>query len=416
MIAHNCRIGAHSALAGASAIAGSSVLGKRCILGGRAGLTGHITLCDDVVVLGTSFISHSITKPGVYSSALPSEEAGVWRRLVAALQATRRDGQAPAGGRETRRIFGVGAGLFRGHNYMSQPVSLDIMGVMRLLPHRYPFLLVDRVLECNKGDSIRAIKNVTDQRAVLSRAFSASPRDARSDDHRGAGAGRGRAGLRDGGRDSRRVHRFYFVGIDKARFRKPVEPGDQLILTAKLERQMRGIWKFSTVAYVGDDEVTSAEMMVRPKPTRPLRRCRARVSNIDPRAIVSPKARAGRGCHGGRLRRHRRRCAHRRRDLGRTARGDQRPDHHRCGQQDFPVRIDRRCAAGSQVQGRADAPRDRRPQRVPRMHHHEPRHGAGWRRHPSAATTCSCPIRTWRTTATSAIAACWLTTPRWAAT
>ena len=82
MIAHNVRIGAHSALAACTAIAGSSVLGKRCVLGGRAGLTGHITLCDDVVVLGTSFISHSITKPGVYSSALPSEEAGTWRRIV----------------------------------------------------------------------------------------------------------------------------------------------------------------------------------------------------------------------------------------------------------------------------------------------------------------------------------------------
>jgi len=82
MIAHNCRIGAHSALAACVAIAGSSTLGKRCILGGKVGLTGHITLCDDVVVLGTSFISHSISKPGVYSSALPSEEAGVWRRIV----------------------------------------------------------------------------------------------------------------------------------------------------------------------------------------------------------------------------------------------------------------------------------------------------------------------------------------------
>jgi UDP-3-O-[3-hydroxymyristoyl] glucosamine N-acyltransferase len=82
MIAHNCRIGAHSALAACVAIAGSSRIGKRCILGGRVGLTGHISLCDDVVVLGTSFISHSIDKPGVYSSALPSEEAGVWRRIV----------------------------------------------------------------------------------------------------------------------------------------------------------------------------------------------------------------------------------------------------------------------------------------------------------------------------------------------
>jgi UDP-3-O-[3-hydroxymyristoyl] glucosamine N-acyltransferase len=82
MIAHNVRIGAHSALAACSAIAGSTVIGKRCVLGGRVGLTGHITLCDDVVVLGTSFISHSISKPGMYSSALPSEEAGIWRRIV----------------------------------------------------------------------------------------------------------------------------------------------------------------------------------------------------------------------------------------------------------------------------------------------------------------------------------------------
>jgi UDP-3-O-[3-hydroxymyristoyl] glucosamine N-acyltransferase len=82
MIAHNVRIGAHSALAAAVAIAGSSVVGKRCVLAGKVGLSGHVTLCDDVVVLGTSFISHSINKPGVYSSALPSEEAGTWRRIV----------------------------------------------------------------------------------------------------------------------------------------------------------------------------------------------------------------------------------------------------------------------------------------------------------------------------------------------
>ena len=82
MIAHNCRIGAHTAIAACVGIAGSTTLGKRCSIGGRVGITGHVTLCDDVVVLGTSFISHSINKPGVYSSALPAEEAGVWRRIV----------------------------------------------------------------------------------------------------------------------------------------------------------------------------------------------------------------------------------------------------------------------------------------------------------------------------------------------
>jgi UDP-3-O-[3-hydroxymyristoyl] glucosamine N-acyltransferase len=83
MIGHNCRIGAHSALAAQIGIAGSTTVGKRCFLGGKVGLAGHITLCDDVVVLGTSFITHNITKPGMYSSALPGEEAGTWRRLVA---------------------------------------------------------------------------------------------------------------------------------------------------------------------------------------------------------------------------------------------------------------------------------------------------------------------------------------------
>jgi UDP-3-O-[3-hydroxymyristoyl] glucosamine N-acyltransferase len=83
MIGHNCHIGAHSALAGTTAMAGSTTVGKRCMLGGRAGLNGHITLCDDVVVMGNTFITHSITRPGVYSSALPAEEVGVWRRLVA---------------------------------------------------------------------------------------------------------------------------------------------------------------------------------------------------------------------------------------------------------------------------------------------------------------------------------------------
>jgi UDP-3-O-[3-hydroxymyristoyl] glucosamine N-acyltransferase len=92
MIGHNCRIGAHSALAGHVGIAGSTTLGKRCIIGGQVGITGHVTLSDDVAVLGSSFISHSIGKPGVYSSALPSEEAGPWRRIVARIK--RLDGMA----------------------------------------------------------------------------------------------------------------------------------------------------------------------------------------------------------------------------------------------------------------------------------------------------------------------------------
>ena len=59
--------------------------------------------------------------------------------------------------------------------------------------------------------------------------------------------------------------KFYFVGIDKARFRKPVQPGDQLILTAQVERAFKGIWKFSTTALVGEVEVAHAHIMVAPE-------------------------------------------------------------------------------------------------------------------------------------------------------
>jgi 3-hydroxyacyl-[acyl-carrier-protein] dehydratase len=148
---------------------------------------------------------------------------------------------------------------------MSQPVSLDIMGVRHLLPHRYPFLLVDRVLECVKGESICALKNVTINEPFFQGHFPQRPVMPGVMIIEALAQAAGILAFVTADVVPDESTRFYFVGIDKARFRKPVEPGDQLILTARLERQMRGIWKFSTVALVGDDEVTSAEMMVAPE-------------------------------------------------------------------------------------------------------------------------------------------------------
>ena len=148
---------------------------------------------------------------------------------------------------------------------MTEPVSLDIMGVMRLLPHRYPFLLVDRVLECVKGDRIRAIKNVTVNEPFFPGHFPHRPVMPGVIIIEALAQTAGLLAFITADVVPDDSTRFFFVGIDDARFRKPVEPGDQLILTAKLERSMRGIWKFSTVAYVDDNEVTSAEMMVAPE-------------------------------------------------------------------------------------------------------------------------------------------------------
>ncbi len=81
-IGHNVRIGAHTAIAACTGISGSTTIGSRCMIAGMVAMGGHLDICDDVTILGTSMISHSITKPGVYSSGIPFEDARTWRRLV----------------------------------------------------------------------------------------------------------------------------------------------------------------------------------------------------------------------------------------------------------------------------------------------------------------------------------------------
>jgi UDP-3-O-[3-hydroxymyristoyl] glucosamine N-acyltransferase len=83
MIGHNARIGAHTIIAACTGISGSTSIGKRCLIGGAVGFAGHLTIADDVVITARSSVSHSITRAGVYSSTLPTEEAHTWRRLVA---------------------------------------------------------------------------------------------------------------------------------------------------------------------------------------------------------------------------------------------------------------------------------------------------------------------------------------------
>lgn len=139
--------------------------------------------------------------------------------------------------------------------------SLDIHRILTKLPHRYPFLLVDRVLEIEKGQHVRAIKNVTINeqffqghfpkrpvmpgvlileamaQASLLLAFASLDLDLEDD------------------------HVYYFVGIDGARFKRPVEPGDQLMIEMKLDRVKAGIFKFSGRSLVGEEVACEAELM-----------------------------------------------------------------------------------------------------------------------------------------------------------
>ena len=148
---------------------------------------------------------------------------------------------------------------------MTDPIQLDINAILRHLPHRYPFLLVDRVLECRAGESIRALKNVTYNEPFFTGHFPHRPVMPGVIIIEALAQAAGILAFVTGGVIPDENTKFYFVGIDKARFRKPVEPGDQLILTAQLTRTIKGIWRFASAAYVGTDEVASADMMVAPE-------------------------------------------------------------------------------------------------------------------------------------------------------
>ena len=148
---------------------------------------------------------------------------------------------------------------------MTEVLKMDINEVLRRLPHRYPFLLVDRVLECESGKSIRAIKNVTFNEWFFPGHFPHRPVFPGVMILEALAQTAGILAFVTAGQYPDESRPMYFVGLDKVRFRRPVEPGDQLVLKATLERSMRGIWKFATVAEVGGNEVASATMMVAPE-------------------------------------------------------------------------------------------------------------------------------------------------------
>ena len=139
-------------------------------------------------------------------------------------------------------------------------MSMDIHQILKKLPHRYPILLVDRVLEVDKGKSIRALKNVSINEPFFLGHFPHRPvmpgvlmLEALA--QAAALLAFDTLGVTP---DDKTV--YYFAGIDGARFKRPVEPGDQLILEAELLRMRAGMFKFAARAKVGDDIATEAEI------------------------------------------------------------------------------------------------------------------------------------------------------------
>lgn len=146
---------------------------------------------------------------------------------------------------------------------MSAP-GFDISAILRLLPHRYPFLLIDRILEVEPGERIRAIKNLTINEQVFQGHFPGTPIFPGVLILEALAQASGLLAFNTPGvcpDQEERPSLFMLVGIDRARFKKPVVPGDCLVLDVQVLRQRRNYTTFDAVASVEDEAVASAEIM-----------------------------------------------------------------------------------------------------------------------------------------------------------
>ena len=138
---------------------------------------------------------------------------------------------------------------------------MDIHEILAHLPHRYPMLLVDRVLECEPGKRILAVKNVSINEPYFVGHFPHHPVMPGVLIVEALAQAAAVLSFKTLGTMADDKSVYYFVGIDGARFKHPVAPGDQLLLDVSIERRVRGIWKFAAQARVGESVVTEAQLM-----------------------------------------------------------------------------------------------------------------------------------------------------------
>ena len=138
---------------------------------------------------------------------------------------------------------------------------MNIHAILKQLPHRYPFLLVDKVVELERNARILAVKNVTFNEPFFMGHFPGRPVVPGVLMLEALAQAAGLLAFDAMGQVPDENNIYYFVGIDSARFKRPVEPGDQLLLEASIDRIRGGIWKFKGVARVGDEIACEAELM-----------------------------------------------------------------------------------------------------------------------------------------------------------
>lgn len=139
--------------------------------------------------------------------------------------------------------------------------QMDIHEILEYLPHRYPFLLIDRVLSCEPGKEIMALKNVSINEPFFVGHFPHHPVMPGVLVVEALAQASAILAFKTTGTKSDDKSIYYFVGIDNARFKKPVRAGDQLILRVAVMRVVRGLWKFACTAEVDGQVVAEAEVL-----------------------------------------------------------------------------------------------------------------------------------------------------------
>ncbi len=139
--------------------------------------------------------------------------------------------------------------------------SMDIHEILEHLPHRYPFLLIDRVVSLELEKEIVAIKNVSINEPYFPGHFPYHPVMPGVLIVEAMAQAAAVLSFKTMNRKPSDDSVYYFAGIDNVRFKKPVLPGDQLVLRVKIDRIMRGIWKYSGQALVDDEVVAEAELL-----------------------------------------------------------------------------------------------------------------------------------------------------------
>ena len=138
---------------------------------------------------------------------------------------------------------------------------IDINEIKKYIPHRYPFLLVDRILELEEGKRVVGLKNVTVNEPFFPGHFPHSPVMPGVLIIEALAQAAAVLAFKTEGTVPDDDSTVYFASVDNVRFKRPVVPGDQLVMEAQIVRKMRNIWKFSAVARVDGELATEADFM-----------------------------------------------------------------------------------------------------------------------------------------------------------